>query len=108
MATSEFPTRTAIGGQGGDFTYGQLYTRAGVAASEIAAARYGGVAYIGTNSDAFAIAVFGAAWAGVPIIPINYRLGRDQIIGLLDQHEHLLVIADSQIKASLDATRHHL
>jgi acyl-CoA synthetase (AMP-forming)/AMP-acid ligase II len=105
MAKSGYPSRTAIGERGDGITYEELYERAGVAAKYIVDAKVSHLAYIGTSSQAFAIAVFGAAWAGVPIIPINFRLSNDQIVGLLDQYEDVLVIADPQVKASLPAGR---
>jgi acyl-CoA synthetase (AMP-forming)/AMP-acid ligase II len=103
MATSGHPSRTAVGGDGEPLTYEELYRRAGIAAARIRADGVEHVAYIGTNSPAFAVAVFASAWAGVPILPINYRLGHDQIASLLAKHANVLVIADDQAAASLGA-----
>jgi acyl-CoA synthetase (AMP-forming)/AMP-acid ligase II len=101
MATSGHPSRTAVGGSGDSLSYEDLYRRAGIAAARIRAHGMEHVAYIGTNSSAFAVAVFASAWAGVPILPINYRLGHDQIASLLAHHANVLVIADDQAAASL-------
>jgi acyl-CoA synthetase (AMP-forming)/AMP-acid ligase II len=101
MAQSGHPSRTAIGGNGDDITYAQLYERAGIAASRMRQDGIAHVAYVGTNSSAFAVAVFASAWAGVPILPLNYRLGHEQIAELLATHSNVLVIADEQAEASL-------
>jgi len=35
------------------------------------------------SGNAFAQALFAAAWAGIPLVRLNYRLGRDQLAELL-------------------------
>ena len=37
------------------------------------------VIYLGSNHLAYPVALFGAAGAGVPFIPLNYRLGAEQL-----------------------------
>ena len=44
--------------------------------------RYPAVLYLGTNHLAYPVALFGAALAGVPLVPLNYRLGGAQLDGL--------------------------
>src|ERR687891_466885 len=41
------------------------------------------LAYVGTNGLALPIGLFAAAAAGVPFVPLNYRLGHDQLHDLL-------------------------
>ena len=53
--------------------------------------------YVGVNADDFAVALFAAAWAGIPLVPLNYRLSRDALEGLLSQHPNALVISDVQL-----------
>src|ERR1700730_11570153 len=50
--------------------------------------------YVGVNADDFAVAVFAAAWAGVPLVPLNYRLSRDALGRLLAHHPNALIISD--------------
>jgi acyl-CoA synthetase (AMP-forming)/AMP-acid ligase II len=106
MAMSGHPSRVAIGGQKDGLTYEDVYRRAGVAAARIRRDGIAHVAYIGTNSPAFAVAVFASSWAGVPILPINYRLSHEQVTDLLAQHDDVLVIADDQAKSSLAGVGH--
>jgi acyl-CoA synthetase (AMP-forming)/AMP-acid ligase II len=101
MAMSGHPTRIAIGEGDEQLSYGDLYQRAGIAAASFRRDGVTHVAYVGSNSPAFAVAVFASSWAGIPILPINYRLGGVQIAGLLDQHAGIVVIADEQSAQSL-------
>jgi acyl-CoA synthetase (AMP-forming)/AMP-acid ligase II len=50
------------------------------------------VLYLGTNHLAYPVALFGAALAGVPFVPLNYRLGEEQLTALLDRHPGALVL----------------
>jgi acyl-CoA synthetase (AMP-forming)/AMP-acid ligase II len=105
MAASNDPDRAAIGTGNDSVTYGDLYRRAGAGAFYLGERGYETVAFLGANSSAFAIAVFAAAWAGIPISPINYRLAGDQILSLLDRDERILVIADSDSAATARPSR---
>jgi acyl-CoA synthetase (AMP-forming)/AMP-acid ligase II len=53
------------------------------------------VVYFGTNGPAFQLALFSAARAGVPFVPINYRLGADQLQAMLANHPGGLGVATS-------------
>jgi acyl-CoA synthetase (AMP-forming)/AMP-acid ligase II len=54
-----------------------------------------GVVYCGTNDASFPIAVFGAAYAGLPFIPLNYRLGEEQLQPLVEANRGAVVIAET-------------
>ena len=41
------------------------------------------VAYIGQNSEVVPLLLFGAAFAGVPLAPLNYRLDDDHLRSIL-------------------------
>ncbi|MFF4767344.1 class I adenylate-forming enzyme family protein [Streptomyces sp. NPDC001255] len=38
--------------------------------------------------------LFGAAYAGIPYVPLNYRLGKEQLTALIERVEGALVVAD--------------
>jgi acyl-CoA synthetase (AMP-forming)/AMP-acid ligase II len=58
------------------------------------------VAFLDVNSEALPLALFGAAWAGVPFVPINYRLTEGEIAALLERvSPALLVTADDRVGA---------
>ena len=106
MAVSNDPDRTAIGTSDNSMTYRDVYRRAGAGALYLQERDYETVAFLGANSSAFAIAVFAAAWAGIPISPVNYRLAGDQILSLLDRDGRVLVIADHNSASVASASRH--
>ncbi|MFI1354646.1 class I adenylate-forming enzyme family protein [Streptomyces sp. NPDC020898] len=60
------------------------------------------VLYLGANHLAYPVALFGAALAGVPFIPLNYRLGADQLARLLDRHPGALVLRPADLDALLE------
>lgn len=53
------------------------------------------VVYLGTNHVAYPLALFGAAEAGVPFVPLNYRLGVGQLGRLVASHPGALVVANT-------------
>ena len=106
MAAEGFGDRVVLGGREANVTAAQLRARAAVAAETIRHTGADAVVYLAANGPAFPVALFAAARAGVPLVPLNYRLGRDQLDRLLAGHKRALGIADP---AHLDAlTRHGL
>jgi len=68
--------------------------------AEAAAARFAGypaVLYLGTNHLAYPVALFGAARAGVPFVPLNYRLGQQQLSGLIERHPGALLLGQDDL-----------
>jgi acyl-CoA synthetase (AMP-forming)/AMP-acid ligase II len=59
--------------------------------------RYPAVLYLGTNHLAYPVALFGAALAGVPFVPLNYRLGQQQLADLLARHPGALVLRQEDL-----------
>ena len=60
------------------------------------------VLYLGANHLAYPVALFGAALAGVPLVPVNYRLGERQLAGILARHPGALVLRPDDLDALLD------
>lgn len=102
MIASAFGDRLGIGTSASGLTYQQLHDRAGAGAEVIRGHGAQHLAYVGTSDQAFPIALFASAWAGVPFIPLNYRLGEDQMRALLSAHDDVLVVADESAIASLE------
>jgi acyl-CoA synthetase (AMP-forming)/AMP-acid ligase II len=94
MIASAFADRLAIGTTASGVTYGELLARAGAGAEVIRAHGAKHLAYVGESDVAFPVAIFAAAWAGVPLLPLNYRLADEQLRALLDQHDDVLVLTD--------------
>ncbi|MFF0490108.1 class I adenylate-forming enzyme family protein [Nocardia sp. NPDC004068] len=70
-----------------------------------AATRFEGhpaVLYLGTSHLAYPVALFGAALAGVPFVPLNYRLGAEQLAALRERHPGALVIGGDELDSFVD------
>ena len=94
MVASAFGDRLGVGTAARGLTYADLADRATRGGGIVSERGAGAVAYLGTTDLAFPVALFAAAWAGVPFIPLNYRLSDEQLGSLLAQHPGLLVITD--------------
>ncbi len=53
------------------------------------------IVYAGENHPLLPIALFSAAWAGVPFIPVNYRLEDHHLNSLIARQPGALVLADA-------------
>jgi acyl-CoA synthetase (AMP-forming)/AMP-acid ligase II len=85
MAADGFGDRVAIGPRDGGLTYDELRARATAVAARLAPEPRT-VALVAETSPLVPAALFGAAWAGVPYAPINYRLpaeARDELLARL-------------------------
>jgi acyl-CoA synthetase (AMP-forming)/AMP-acid ligase II len=60
------------------------------------------VLYLGANHLAYPVALFGAALAGVPFVPLNYRLGEHQLAGLQARHPGALVLRGADLDALVE------
>lgn len=89
MAATGMPGRVGIGrlqSAGAapvGLTYRGLLDRAQCGAGVLVERGAEELVYVGVNADDFAVALFAAAWAGIPLVPLNYRLSRDALGGLL-------------------------
>jgi acyl-CoA synthetase (AMP-forming)/AMP-acid ligase II len=85
---------------------GRSLTAAGLLRLAQAAAgrfqRYPAVLYLGANHLAYPVALFGAAQAGVPFVPLNYRLGDQQLASLQARHPGALVLNPSDLDGLLE------
>jgi len=57
---------------------------------------YDAVVYAGENHPLLPVALLAAACAGVPFVPVNYRLEDAQLNGLIARHANALVLADDK------------
>ncbi len=76
------------------YTAAELQAAAGGAAALFRDAGSGFVSVLDVSSPATPVAMFGAAMAGVPYAPLNYRLPTDQVGALIARLEPLFLIAD--------------
>jgi acyl-CoA synthetase (AMP-forming)/AMP-acid ligase II len=66
------------------------------------------LAYVGTNGLAFPMGLFAAAAAGLPFVPLNYRLSDEQLHDLLAPLGDTLVVAEGEVGAALAARGHRV
>jgi len=64
--------------------------------------QHSAVLYLGANHLAYPVALFGAAVAGVPFIPVNYRLGERQLEVILARHPGALVLRPAELDSLLE------
>ena len=77
-------------------TYQQLFDAAAVAARQMRASGCKRTVVIDISSLALPVALFGSAWAGLPYVPINYRLTEEEISALLARVLPAYLITDAQ------------
>lgn len=100
MVASAFGDRLAIGTAGTGITYEQLLARAGAGAEVLRRAGAKHLAFVGGSDAAFPVGIFASAWAGVPFVPLNYRLADDQLAALLANHPDTLLVADDPARCA--------
>lgn len=96
MAAQGFGDRVAFTNGEDSLTYQELFDAAGAAATEIKNSGCEYVAMLDVTSLAMPVALFASAWAGVPYVPINYRLTALKINTLLERVEPAMLITDAE------------
>ncbi len=94
MAADAEPERIGLVCDGRRWCYGALLHAARGAAAAIRESGCTHVALLDENSEAAAIALFGAAIAGVPYVPLNYRLADADLAALLKRITPACIIGD--------------
>lgn len=97
MAAECHPDRIAVTCGQHSLTYGQMLNAARVAGARIRASGCSYVGLLDINSLAAPIALYAAAFAGVPYVPMNYRLTKPEIEALLARIAPAWLIADQAL-----------
>src|SRR3954454_2950789 len=95
MAAGAAPERIGIGRLADGYTYEQLFQLAGSAAGWFREQGIERVAYTDVASPALPVALFGSSWAGLPFVPISYRLAEDRRRQLVEGQAPAVVLAGS-------------
>jgi acyl-CoA synthetase (AMP-forming)/AMP-acid ligase II len=101
MASSAFGDRVALASGDDQWTYAELFAAAGSAAAEVSAAGMEQLALIDVSSPALPVGLFASAWAGVPFVPLNYRLTEAEIESLVGRISPAYLVTDSERVATL-------
>ncbi|MGI8756155.1 MAG: class I adenylate-forming enzyme family protein [Acidimicrobiales bacterium] len=94
MVASGLGDQTAVSTPDRDVSYAELHDLAGRAADRFEADGAVAVFYLGPSHVALPVSLFGAAIAGVPFIPLNYRLGAKQLDQMVASHPGAVMVAD--------------
>jgi acyl-CoA synthetase (AMP-forming)/AMP-acid ligase II len=107
MAAEAAPDRIGLVCDGKRWTYAELLSAARGAFEliEQSGAQY--VALLDESSEAAVIALFGAALAGVPYCPLNYRLADTDLAALLGRIAPALVVGDEERVARIAGNQGH-
>ncbi len=94
MAADGFGDRVIVGARDDGITVGRLREMAVRGADDLTSAGVSALVYLAVSGPALPVALFAAARAGIPLVPLNYRLGRQQLDQLLANHRGGWCIAD--------------
>jgi len=94
MVAEGMPERVLIGDAKTGFTGAQLRELAYGGAAYIESRGVDTVVFLGGNGPGFPGALFASAYSGRPFLPINYRLGDEQLSEILARRDKPLVITD--------------
>jgi acyl-CoA synthetase (AMP-forming)/AMP-acid ligase II len=95
MAVSGFGDRTAFGSVGSGLTYAELLERSARAGHTFTEAGTERVSFLDVSSPALPVALFGAAYAGQPFVPLNYRLADNDLSALAERTAPASIVAGS-------------
>jgi long-chain acyl-CoA synthetase len=101
MAADAFPDRIAVTTSAGRLTYSQMLdaSRAGAQILRSANARY--AALLDVNGIAAPTALFAAAFAEIPYVPLNYRLTDAELDTLVSRISHAVLVSGEDGMARL-------
>jgi len=99
MAAGHDPERIALTDVGGAaLGAGELSHLAHAGAERFASSGRSHVGYCGVNSRALPVSLFGAARAGLPFVPLNYRLADEQLADVASRHDLVVVAAEKEAR----------
>ncbi len=94
MAAEAMGERVAVGSRDDGLTYRSLFELSAAAAARIRAAEVDRVVLCDESSPAVPLSLFGSAWAGVPYVPLNYRLPDADLRDLAERSAPAIAVAD--------------
>lgn len=98
MAVDGMGERTAAGGLDGGLTFAELDLRARRVGALLAAGSVERLGLVDVNSEAVPLALLGAAYAGIPFAPLNYRLADDRLRQVVERlAPATVVVADDAV-----------
>ena len=102
MTADVLGDRLAVGPHDEGLTVAQLAVRARRCAALLTEAPGERAVLVDLNSEAVPITMLGAALAGVPFVPVNYRLADDRLAALIDRTAPATLVAGHGVAERLD------
>lgn len=103
MAAEGFGDRVVLGPRDSGLTAAELGRRATAGAETLRSAGATAVLHVGPNSTLLPVAMFAAARARVPFVPLNYRLSTVQLGQLVDRHPGALALTVGDLATGVAA-----
>lgn len=97
MAVSGAPDRVLVGRRSDGLTAADLQRRAANGGAVLRDKGAAHLVFIAVSGAAFPTALFAASRAGVPLVPLNYRLTHEQLSDLVSQNAPAYVIAEQSL-----------
>lgn len=101
MVTDSLADEVVVSCEGESLTGAEMFVRAGRAAAVIAESEAAAVAWVDPNEVSMPVALMASLWAGVPFMPLNYRLAPEQLVALAERYPGALVLGRGQAAATL-------
>ncbi len=103
MAAQGFGDRVAVQNGSDRLTFAELYEAAGAAAERVLESGAKHLGVLDVSSLAVPIALFASARAGLPFVPLNYRLTGNELDALIERVTPLYLVTDAERAGGLDA-----
>ena len=105
MAASGFGDRVAFTNPetNSSITYQELFEAAGAAANVMRQSGASRFAMLDVSNIAIPVGLFASGWAGIPYVPLNYRLTDPEIEALLGRIKPAYLVTDSDRVAQFEA-----
>jgi acyl-CoA synthetase (AMP-forming)/AMP-acid ligase II len=94
MAADGMPDRVAVGSRRGGLTYPRLLEEARRVAAVLEGSGAERLVHVARNSPGLPALLFGAGLAGVPFVPVNYRLADGQLRRVLSRTAPAVAVVD--------------
>lgn len=103
MAGQGFGERVAFGTHDGGLTYSDLLDSSRRVAAVAGARGVERIGLVDVNSEVVPMLLFGAGFAGLPYVPVNYRLADEQLAAILARTAPSLMVVDDDVPARVGA-----
>ena len=98
MAAEGLPNGLAVGSLAAPVTFGELLVSAQQVGAAVKRLGFRRVVHLAQNSNLLPSLLFGSAEAGIPFVPLNYRLSDDRLRALLGRVAPALLVVEDEMR----------